>query len=474
MRKILLAVVIFLVLLTVWLLYKPQQSTVSADIPAAFQSLIDAKMDQATKLRFEKGKGPPVEVAKAGGKWVVSPYGYPADGEKIDKIVKSLDGIEKGERRGSAEGAQEEYKTDARQGTVVTAYGPAEKELARVVVGDMARTKSLSRNFVYLRFGDDPSTFEVESDLRNTASFSQKLEAKSYLLKKVLSFGEDQEPQSVRLTRPDKPDVIIERKSREVPVEKPKDAAPAAGEEPKEEGKDAEKKEEEKKPETKKEEYFVVTSGPETKDVGKDEEWQARGLVTRIKEFQIDDAVEPRDLKEYGLDQPQLRATITYRKKDKPDDELKTVALLFGNAKKDEKGNTTGYHVVIEAGDEHKGRVYLASQYTFDNWNKEMKDYLPKPKEEPKPATPAPAAAPGSAAPPGAAPGAPAGAPPAPAAAPPPTEGAPGATPPQPAPGPGTPPPTPPAATPAPAPTPAAPGTPPAPGAKKDGAAPGQ
>ena len=88
MRKILLAIAIFVVLLCVWLFYKPQQSTVSADIPPAFQALLDAKLDQVTKLKLEKGKGPPVELVKAGGKWVVSTaYGYPADGEKAATVL---------------------------------------------------------------------------------------------------------------------------------------------------------------------------------------------------------------------------------------------------------------------------------------------------------------------------------------------------------------------------------------------------
>jgi hypothetical protein len=448
MRKILLAIAVFVVLLCVWLFYKPQESTVSADIPPAFKALLDAKLDQATKLKIEKGKGPAVELTRAGDKWVVSTaYGYPADGEKIDKILKALDGIEKGEKRGSAEAAQEEYKTDLKQGAVITAYAADQKEIARVVVGDTARSKNFSRNFVYLRFGDDPTTFEVESDIRNAASLYAKIEPKSYLLKKVLAFGDDLEAQSVRLTRPDKPDVVVERKSREVPVEKPQETPPAAaGEEAKEE----EKKEEEKKPETKKEEYFVVTSGPETKAVGKDEEWQARSLVNKVKDFTIDDGVEPKDLAEYGLDKPQLKATVTYRKKDKPDDELKTVTFLFGNAKKDDKGNTSGYYTVIEAGDEHKGRVYLVPQYAFDGWNKELKDFQPKPKEEPKPAAPAPA--------PPATPGAPG----APGEAPAATPVAPGAAA-APAPVPSAPSP-PPAAVPPPAGTPA-PGSPPATGA---------
>ncbi|MBI4603556.1 MAG: DUF4340 domain-containing protein, partial [Planctomycetes bacterium] len=443
------------VLVVIWAVYSSRPlSTRSEALSAGFQAVREAKLDQVSKVTLAKGKTAPVELAKSGDKWVVaSSYAYPADGEKVDKIVKALDAIESGDESGSAEQAHAEFEVDSKKGGFVTAFDKDGKELAKVVVGKTAPNRSISTTRVYLRFGNEPTVYAVESDLRNAASlWGKDVEAKNYLLKKVLDIPEEMEGQSVRLSRPDKPDVIVERKWREVPVEKPKDPAEetkdgdAAADAEKKEGEGGETKDEkaeEKKPETKKEEYFVVTSGSETKQVEKNEEYQVRGLVNRVKDFSIEEGAEPKDLAEYGLDKPQLKAEVSYRKKDKPEDELKTLTLLFGNAKKDDKGTTTGYYTAVE-GDAHKGRIYLVQQWTFDGWNKEMKDFLPKPKEEPKkeePKPPEPAA--GAAAPPATSPS------PAPSPAPAGTA-------------PATPAPQPPEAVPTPGPTPA-PATPPAP-----------
>ena len=461
-KTILGALGVFAVLIVVFALYKPRTSTREAGPSTAFTKFRDAKFSDAARLTIQKGKGS-VELKKAGDKWVVaSAFGYPADSERVDKILKCMTGMDAGEVSGKSEFG--EFEVDAKKGGTLTAYAADGNELGKIIVGKNAAGGSISTTRVYVRFEDEPTVYAVESSIRSEASlYGKDAEAKGFLQKKIFSLGEDLEVETVRLTRPEKPDVLVERKMREVPVEKPKDAPATSAEtkdgEPPAAAKDGDKPAEEKKPETKKEEYFVVTSGSDTKDVGKTEEYSARGLLNRGKELSIDDAVEPKDRKEYGLETPQLKAQVSYRKKDAPDSELKTVTFLFGNAMKDEKGENKGYYVIVDD-EANKDRIYLVQSWTFDSWNKEMKDFLPKPKEEPKPSetppgTPPPAveAKPGDAKPPEPAPGA--SAKPAEGAAP--NSTAPAGTAPAPAPeksAAGSPPPSPapaPAATPAPA-----------------------
>jgi len=441
-KSIFAALTVLVVLGLVWAFYKPQDSSRSGGPSQAYAAFQQANFKDTARITISKGlKGTPVELKKAGEKWVVaSSFGYPADGEKIDKIVKALDELKPGEPRGRQPEAHGEYDVDEKKGVYLAAYAADGKELGRLVVGKHASSRNFSVSAAYLRFGDDATTYEVETTLRNEISvYGDNAEGKTYLQKKVFSAGEDQEVQSVRLSQSGKDDLLVERRFKEVPVEKPATppadpAAPPPAEPP--------------KPETKKEEYFVVTSGPETKDVDKTKEWTARGLLNRAKDLSIDDAVEPKDLKEYGLDQPQLKATVTYRKKEPADSELKTITFLFGNELKDDKGETKGYYAVVD-NEEHKGRVYLVSKYTLEDWKKkEMKEFLPDPPKPPEPApAPTPAPAPDASTPPAPAPA------PAPAPTPTPT--------PAPAPGAGSeaapaPPPAPaPAPTPAPAPPPA-------------------
>ncbi len=389
-KSILGALGVLVVLGLVMVLYKPQQSSRSGGVTEGFIAFQQASFKDAAKISIKKGvNGAAVELKKAGDKWVVgSTFGYPADGEKAEKILKALGEIKTGEPRGKEPAAHTEFDVDDKKGGFLTAYDAGGKQLGTLVVGKSVMGKSFNTTAAYLRFGSDPTTYEVQTSIRNELGlYGDAVEGKTFLQKKVFAIPDDFDVEAVRLSRPDKPDVLVERRFKDVPVEQPK---PPEGEAPKEG--DGDKKEEQKNPETKKEEYFVVTSGPETKEVGKSEEYQARGFLNRGKDLSIEDGVEPKDLKEYGLDQPQLKVSLSYRKKETPDAEMKTVAFHLGNAKKDEKGDTKGYYVVVD-NDEQRGRVYLIQSWTFDNWNKELKDFLPKPKEEPKPAeTPKPEA----------------------------------------------------------------------------------
>jgi hypothetical protein len=488
MKTILGALAVLIALIAVYFFVRRDAYTPTdtETVSRGLETLRAVKPDDVARIELKKGKGV-VELKKEGGDWVVaSSHGYPADGERIEKLLKTLDAIEGGEQHGTSVESHPDFEVDEKKGGFIKLFGKDGKELANVVVGKTATGgAALTTTRVFARFGNEPITFRIESDLRSDANlWGKDAEGKSYLKKDLVKLPSDEvEIISMRITRPEKPDLLVERKYREVPVEKPKDATAAAeGEEKKEEEKKEEGKPEEK-PETKQVEYFVVTSGAETVEVSKSEEWTARSFVQSGSPLSADDAAEPKELSAYGLDKPQLKTTFSYRKKKKvhgadgkdtwqPDleGEVKEMAVLFGNEKKDDKGETQGYYVLVD-GPEHKARIYTIAKYTVERFQKEMKDFLPKPKEEEKkdgapPAAvpvPAPALPGGETAPP------PAGALPPPAGSPavpavPPSE------PPATTPTPGQPAP-PGGAPPAPAPTPA-PGSQPGASAGTPGAAP--
>ncbi len=386
-KSILGALGVLVVLGALLIAFYPREYTSNqpAGRPKALDALKSLNTKEVTRIVLSKGKGT-VELVRKGADWIVaSSYGYPADSQQAEKILESLKSMTGATEEGRLRDSHPEFEVDKESGGFVQVYGKDEKGentklLASLVVGKLATGYGLAANKVYVRFGDEPQTYSVESDIRSHARlYSKDLEGKSYLLTEIVKLPEDVEVETVRLERPEKADVIVERRYREIPVEKPEEKEPAGAEEEKKEG-------EAKKPETKKEPYYVVTCGSEVHEVGKSEEWTARGLLDRGKTIRIEDAAEPKELSEYGLDRPQLKATVAYRKKDDPEAELKRLVLLFGNAKKDEKGSTRGYYFTID--DENfRGRIYVIADYTFDSWNKELKDFLPKPKEEPKPET---------------------------------------------------------------------------------------
>ena len=371
-------------LFAVYFIWKPTTytSTTSGQPSGAVQAFQSAKFDEVSKIEIQKGKGSVIlekDASQPAGWVVASSHRYPADKDKIEKILKSLEEIEKVEQRGSSEAAYATYEVDAKKGSVVILHGK-DKELGRIVVGKNAPGGSFSSNFVFARFGDDKKTYSIESDIRSEANLhGDNAEGKNYLLKDLLKLPEDTDIiESARVARPDKADILVERRTREVLVNKDPPATPEADPAKTEE-------EKEKKPETKTEDFYVVTSGTDTFEVGKNEEYTAKGFFRAARTISIDDAAEPKDLAEYGLDKPQLRVTVTHRKKGAPDAEPpKTFSMAFGNAKKDEKGDTKGYYFILED-EAAKGRVYVIQEYKFTEWNKELKDFQPKPKEPEKP-----------------------------------------------------------------------------------------
>jgi hypothetical protein len=398
-KSILSALSVLVVLLVVFLLLKksPYTDTQKGPLSEGFQKFKELDPSDVTRVVLEKGKGK-VELEKRDGQWVVaSSFGYPADPEQLGKLLTGLGSIAGGTEVGTSSASFADFEVDKENGGYLSLYGKGsggqnDQLLASLVIGKYATGHGIGSSHVFLRFGDEASTYDVESDLRSEARlYSKDAEGKSYLLTEIFKVPEKPEDggpmeiEMVRLVRPDKADLIVERRTKEVPVE---DTASATPDEPTQEGaeaKEGEEKKEEKKPETKKETYYVATCGSEVHEVGKDEEWTARGLLDRGKSIRIEDVVEPKPLSEYGLENPQLKAVIAYRKKDDPNAELKRETFLFGNAKKDEEGKTRSYYFTIE-GEKFKDRVYLLQDYTFDGWNKELKDFLPKPKAEEKPA----------------------------------------------------------------------------------------
>jgi hypothetical protein len=367
-------------------------STVPEGSTAAFERFRKTSFDDVARIKIAKGKGDPVEVRKEAGGWVVtSAYGYPADAERMEKLLKSLKAIaatEELEIAGEYPDSHAEFEVDTRKGSFITLFDKDDRELARLTVGATAQSRDFKVTRVFVRFADEPQTCKVQSDIRSEASlYGEQAESKTFLLKSLFKLGDEDELIEVRLIRPGKDDLLVERRYREVPVEKPQSESESPGSE--EEGEDRP----EEKPETRKEEYFVVTSGSETQAVDKDKTWAARSLIDRARTLSVEDAAEPKPLGEYGLDEPRLRVIASYRKKEKPESPLKSLSLRFGNATKDDKGEDRDVYFFLED-EEYKGRIYTISKWTFDSWNKELKDFLPEPKEEkPAQSEPPPAAA---------------------------------------------------------------------------------
>lgn len=383
-KAIVFALSILAALVVIWLLLSPEEytSTTSGEYSEGFRSFLEVDPTEAVRITLKKGEGE-VELKKESDDgWVVaSSYGYPANEEQIEKMLESLDDIESGEEVGRSAESHEALEVGPGKGGFIRLFDKSGSELASVVVGKFAPSGSgIGSTRIFIRFGDDDATYSVESGIRSdTRFYNEDIEGKNYLETEVVQLPEDVEVETLRLVRPEKPDLIVERRYREVPVE---EDSTSSSETPdaaaKEDG-----EEEEKEPETKKEPYFVVTEGSDAREVGKSEEWTARTLIDKGKNVRVEDAVEPKAFSEYGLDDPQLEAIVHYRKKDDPDAPLQRLTLLFGNERKDEKGETDGYYFAIE-GEEYGGRVYVIQDYAFDGWNKEFKDFLPKPKEEEK------------------------------------------------------------------------------------------
>ncbi len=373
------ALIVLAVLAGLWLV--TDTSTYTGDVQtlsSAFADFVETDFSPAAKIAIAKGEGT-VELEKKSGQWVVSSsYGYPADEEKIEKILTALKGIRGGEEIGTSTASHERFEVDEKKGAVVRVTDAAGKALGSVVVGKNAPGGGISTTRIFMRFGDDETTYKVESNLRSDASlWGDDAEGKNFLRKDIVKLDDDIEVQTTRITRPDQDDLVVERRLREVPVK------PSEGEkkdEEKSEGEDA-AKEDKKEPETKQEVYYVVTSGTETFDVGSSEEWSASSLLNRGKTVSIDDAAEPKALAEYGLDNPQMVVRVEYRKKDDANDAPKTYTLSFGNARKDKEGKDEGYYFMVDD-QVHTGQIFTIATYKFDGWNKQVKDFLPKEEEK--------------------------------------------------------------------------------------------
>ena len=382
MKAIAIALIILVAALGIWL-FVDQGIYTDADpgseLSAGFKGFRDADFSKVAKIVLKKGEAT-AELTKTGDSWVVaSLYGCPADQEKIDKIIEGLGKIETGAEVGRRAASHEKFEVGADGGALISCFNADGTALPKLIVGKTATGGSIDTTRVFVRFGEEEPTFRVESDIRSSANlWGDDVEAKNYLEKELFALDESLEIQTVRIARAEHPDLLVERRYRDVPVETP-DATGADGSEaPKE-------------PQMKSEEYFVVTSGTETHEVA-DKKYTAEGVLNRPKTVMIDDAVEPKERSEYGLDSPQMTVTVQYRKKGEPDSELQTLKLLFGNAKKDEKGEDKDYYFALDQGDSG-GLTYLVRDYRFTGWHKKLEDFMPdpeKPEDAPTPGTPIP------------------------------------------------------------------------------------
>ncbi len=346
----------------------------SSDGLSAFKS---ADLGKTTRINIVKGKEKPVVLEKKDGQWVVaSAYGYKADSKVAAEILASAGKISGGEQVAELAGSHKNFEVDEIRGSFISFF-EGDKELSSLVIGKTAQSRDLNNALIYARFEKDAETYRVSSKLRSDAKLWSKIENKNYLEKEVFALVAEDEVYELRISRPGQEDLLVERKSEVVPAEEKADGE-AGKEEKKEEG-------EKKEPETKTVEYFVATTASKTHRVDTDKEWSAKSLVDKGRSLRIEDVAEPKELSAYGLDKPQLKAVCKYRVKDKADAETRQVAILFGNAIKDEKGEDKEFYVTLE-GEGNAGRVYTVSKWSYEGWDKKFEDFLPDPKEEEKPA----------------------------------------------------------------------------------------
>ena len=377
-KQILIALIVLVALFAAWLsIDKSPYTENSEEVSSSFRAFQAADISTAEKIELAKGDSK-AELQKRNGQWVIaSMFGYPADEEKVERMIESADALPAGEEIGRYAAAHENFEVDKKAGGVIRFNGAGGTDLGTLTVGKTVPGGGIGTTKVFLRVSDEDPTYKVETNLRSDASlYGDKVEGKNYLQKEVFKLAEDMEVQSVRISRPEQEDLLVERRVREVPVEGSGDGA---------DKKDGDAEAEAKEPDTKKEPYFVVTSGAETHEVGSSEKYVATGLLdTRPKTLSVDDGVEPKDLAEYGLSPAQLTVVLTYRKKDTEDAEPQALTLSFGSARADEEGKDEGYYFVLDAADQ-QGRVYLVGTYKYDGWDKKLDDFLPKPEEPEEP-----------------------------------------------------------------------------------------
>lgn len=359
----------------------PWEGDTQVEVSAGFAAFQAADLSGTGRIHIVKGKADPVVLEKKEGQWVVaSAYGYKADPKVADEIIASAGKIRGGDEVAERESSHKNFEVDDIRGSSITFFA-GDKELGSLVVGKTSQSRDLNNTLIFARFNSDKETFRISSKLRSDAKLWSKIENKNYIEKEIFALESEEEVYELRISRPGQDDLLVERKSEEVPVEEK-----AAGDAEKEEKKEEKKEEGEKKePETKTVEYFVATSGSKTQRVDTDKEWSAKSLVDKGRSLRIEDVAEPKELKAYGLDKPQLTAHCKYRAKGKPDAAVMEVSILFGNAIKDEKGENKEYFVTIEGEGNAAGRIYTVSKWTYEGWDKKFEDFLPEPEEEKKP-----------------------------------------------------------------------------------------
>ncbi|MCH2580126.1 MAG: DUF4340 domain-containing protein, partial [Planctomycetes bacterium] len=271
------------------------------------------------------------------------------------------------------------FEVDDVRGSRISFFSGDGKPLGALVVGKTAQSRDLNKTLVFSRFGSDEETYRIASKVRSDAKLWSKIENKNYLEKEIFKLESEEEVFELRLSRPGQDDLLVERKSEEVPVPVEEEASEDAEKAEKKEG------EEKKVPGTTTVEYFVATSGSKTQRVDTEKEWSAKSLVDKGRSLRIEDVSEPKDLAAYGLDKPQLKASYRYSVMGKADTPVKELSVLFGNAVKDEKGEDKEFYLTL-AGEGKAGRIYTVSKWTYEGWDKKFEDFLPDPKEEEKPA----------------------------------------------------------------------------------------
>ena len=93
-KQILIALIVLVALFAAWLsIDKSPYTENSEEVSSSFRAFQAADISTAEKIELAKGDSK-AELQKRNGQWVIaSMFGYPADEEKVERMIESADAL---------------------------------------------------------------------------------------------------------------------------------------------------------------------------------------------------------------------------------------------------------------------------------------------------------------------------------------------------------------------------------------------
>lgn len=386
MKKIGITFIVLLVLLGIYAIAKRSLYTETPKETGGIAKALErVAFDGIAEIRLRKGGGPEVVLKKKEGQWVVdSAWGYLARTETVKRLIDALRGLRPTEVAGRKAESHPDFEVGDEKGAFVTLVDASGNVALKIVAG---KGPMDSWQDGYVRLADETTVYRAKPNLRNDGNL-YSVENTSWVEKKVQELETGEDVTKVEVAGESGTWTLV-KEEIEVPVEKKEDtAAKGGGEpaeetpaEPKPEEKPAEPKVEEKKePETRKETHWYIITDKERFEP---ETSPRESFVSALKYLNGVDPVEPKDLKEYGLEPPKLRVKTWTTKTDEKTQQKtdKTYEVLFGDKVKDADGKEKSDRYVKLA---NRPEIFTVGDYKFKDLDKKPEDFKPKPKEEPK------------------------------------------------------------------------------------------